>query len=90
MSNQNKRKENLKKIYEIVKYSDEIGLSVDKEKLICEMSLKYGLSRRTLLEYIKTLVLGEKIICLYDTHTRREYLILKKNELNAKEPETEL
>lgn len=62
MAKPKERMKRLREILEIVKKISKKGEAVSKEKLIARLGFEWGISRRTALEYIDTLVKGEYII----------------------------
>jgi hypothetical protein len=56
MSHQDKRKIRVEYITNLIRIATREQKFVDKEKLISHMSFKYGVARRTTLEYLKDLI----------------------------------
>ena len=55
------RKLKLQKISRTIIVASQKGVGVDKEKLIAMMSVEFGTSRRTCLEYISSLINSDMI-----------------------------
>ena len=61
MTNEHKRKERMSEIAKGIREGTKKHGSVDKEKLIAQVMMYYGTSRRTTLEYINTLIKADYV-----------------------------
>ena len=62
MTNNADRKHRIERIYSSVCMCNSKGVAANKDCLIAEAACELGLSRRIVLEYIDSLILGKRII----------------------------
>lgn len=79
MTNEEKRRDRINKIYNTVKDCAREGKTCNKNKLIALMGVEYGLSNRVINEYILQLIISDKIKDL-----KNGELGLWENETQAK------
>ena len=61
MTNEEKRRHRINKIFQMIRLTSEKGLPVDKEKLLAVFGVDYGISKRVGNEYIEILEMAGKI-----------------------------